>query len=143
VNIGISNLGIDCDLYIANNLDIVESEDVYAAPGDYSFDHYTCQVSIDWSPNVWRLKGWGLYVEGELPLLAWLPTEALGDGGSNVNIDVTRHSYFTIDPQFIPDNWQGVEEFEITDIGIKGFHDAVIRKVYKCAPRRVIRGQSG
>lgn len=136
VDVSLGNYGITCDLYIPNNLSTTEKLDVYQAPSDYTYTHYTSMVFINWNPNIYRLKAKGLFVEGELPIIVYFPYQATNDSNVLVDIDILRHSYFSIEPQFIQDNFEGQEEFELVDIILSKFHDAAIVKSWKAVPRR-------
>ena len=136
VNVSLDNFGIACDLYIPSNLSTTETYDIYQKPADYTFDHYTTKVFIQWNPNIFRLKARGLYVDGELPIIVYFPYEATDDSNNTVAVDILRHSYFVIEPEFIPDNYEGLEEFELVDIIADKFHDKVVVKSFKAVPRR-------
>jgi hypothetical protein len=136
VNVSLDNYGITCDLYIPNNLATTETYDIYQKPADYTFDHYTTTVFINWNPNIYRLKAKGLYVDGELPIMVYFPYEATDDDGELVAVDILRHSYFSIEPEFIPSNYEGLEEFELVDIVVDKHHDKVVVKSFKAVPRR-------
>ena len=75
-------------------------------------------------------------MEDQTPILAYFGSEAVNDSNKPVAIDVLRHSYIIIEPEYIPDNFEGIEEFEVIDIGVPRMHDAVISRVYKLVPRR-------
>lgn len=136
VDISLDIYGISCDLYIPNNLDTTETYDIYQKPADYEYDHYTSKVFIEWSPNIYRLKAMGLFVEGELPIICYFGNKATNDSEDEVDVDILRHSYFSIEPQYIPDLYTGFDEFELIDVMIKGMHDAVLVKSWKAVPRR-------
>jgi len=142
-DISLSAYGIDCTLYIPTNTSYSDAEklDVFVTPEDYSFLSYTAKVFISWIPNIWLLKKLGLYVEGQKPILAYLPNRATALGGSEegeeVEINIVQHSYIKMLPEYIPDDQSGVEEYEIINIGTPHIHDAVINRVYSLAPRRV------
>ncbi|MHA1591100.1 MAG: hypothetical protein ACTSUP_01185 [Candidatus Heimdallarchaeaceae archaeon] len=136
VNVSLDNYGISCSLYIPNNLDETETFDIYQTPSDYTYDHYTTKVFIEWNPNIYRLKAKGLHVDGELPIIVRFPYEATDDDGNIVDVDILRHSYFGIEPEYIPENYEGIEEFELVDIMLDKFHDAVVVKSFKAVPRR-------
>ena len=136
VNVSLDNYGIDCDLYVPTNLDETEVDDIYQAPADYVFTHYTSTCFIDWNPNIFRLKAKGLYTDGDTPIIVYLPYEATNDAGAVVDVDILRHSYIKMAPQYIPDDYEGEEEFELVDIILDKFHDAAIVKSWKAVPRR-------
>ncbi len=146
VDISLDMYGIDCTLYIPTNLSItaIEQLDVYMVPNDLTYIQYSTKVFIEWSASVYKLRKLGLYTEDGLPIIAWFPNKANDISNVEQDIDITRHSYFTIDQQFIPNEYGsdsgsegGAQEFEIVDIAIRGMHDAVIRKAFRIAPRRV------
>jgi len=135
-NISIDTFGIDCDLYVPNNIDIVQYKDVYSKPSDYTFDHYSTIVWVEWSPNNRRLREFGLFAENELPILARFQTEAYADNGTIKIADIIIKSYFKVAIQFVPTKYSKTDEFEIVDTLTSNKHDAVISQIFKCAPRR-------
>jgi hypothetical protein len=143
VDVSLDNYGISCTLYLPTNTsyDTAEKLDVFAEPEDLSFTSYSAKVFIEWQPTAYRLKKLGLFVEGNLPILAWFGNKATAldgsEAGQEVDVDIVRLSYFTINPEFIPNNYIGVEQFEILNPIIKGMHDMVIMQGYSIAPRRI------
>jgi hypothetical protein len=138
VDISLDAFGINCTLYIPNNIEDVEPVDIYAKPSDYTFDHYDIQCHIEWPPtSVYRLKAFGMFTEGELPIIVYLPNVAYKGTSEEVAIDILRGSYINIPMQYIPDNFEKHNEFELTDIVIRNAHDAVLVKSFKAVPRRV------
>jgi len=137
VNISLDNYGIDCTLYIPSNASDVEKYDVFAKPSDYTYTQYSAKVFIDWSPNIWTLRKYGLFVEDQTPILAYFGNEAVDQNEEETTVNIIIGSYIRIEPQFIPNNYKDVEEFEIINIGTPKIHDAVIVQVYSLAPRRV------
>lgn|GEM_PF-6239061 len=133
--------GIDCELYIptVGSYNEAEKLDVYSTPEDYEYIGYSTKVFINWHPNTYQLKKLGLYTEDSLPILVRFGNKAILLGGSDtlVDIDVVIRSYFKISPEFIPNNYQGVSEFEVVNVAVQGLHDAVLTKLYSCAPRRI------
>jgi len=85
----------------------------------------------------------GLFIEDTLPIMVWFGNKATAisvEGvttGAVVAIDTCLKSYFKIVPEFIPENYEGVEAFELVNVASKGFQDSVIRKIYSAVPRRV------
>lgn len=143
VDVTLDNYGIDCDLYIPTNLGDVEPLDIYSTPEDLEFEHYSCQVHIEWKPSAYRLKKLGVFVEDELPLIVYLPNQCLSDdtdsdGQIEVDVDILKHSYIKVPVEFIPDNDQKYNEFELVAPIVRHFHDAVLVKMYKAVPRRVV-----
>jgi len=143
VDVSLNAYGIDCTLYIptTESFNAAEKKDVFSTPDDYEYLSYAAKVFIEWQPSTYRLKKLGMFVEGNLPILAWFGNKAIAlegsEAGAEVDIDVVRHSYFRMTPEFIPGSYVGVEEFEIVNQIIKNMHDAVILQGFSIAPRRV------
>jgi len=143
IDVTLLSYGIECVLYIPTNASYNEAEklDVFATPDNYEYESYSAKVFIDWSPNIWRLKKLGLYTEDQTPIIANFGNKVTVLEGSNagdkVEVDIPLHSYIRINPEFIPDNQEDIEEFEIVNIGTPNMQDAVIYKVYSLAPRKV------
>jgi hypothetical protein len=136
LNVSVDNYGINCDLYIPSNVASIERKDVYSKPTDYEYDHYTTLIWIEWSPTMRRLRALGLFAENELPIIARFKTEAYADDHTIRQVDVLVGSYVRIPVQFVPGKYSKTDEFEIVDLLTGPFHDAVVSKVYKLAPRR-------
>lgn len=137
VDVSLDNYGIDCTLYIPSNATTVEKLDIYAKPSDWTYTEYTAQVFIEWNPSAYRLKKLGVFTEDLLPMLVWFSNKATDESDDEVDVDIIIGSYFTITPEFIPSNQEGLEGFEIVNNVIKGMHDAVILKGFSAVPRRV------
>jgi len=143
VNVALDVAGIPCTLYIptVTSYDTAEKMDVYSTPQDYSYYSYSTTVFLDWKPTTHRLKKLGLFTEDSLPILAWFPYQATAlDGslsGQTVEIDPNLHSYFRVNPEMVPNDYQDVEEFEIVNVSTSGIHDATLTRVYAVVPRRV------
>ncbi len=143
VNVSLDNYGIDCHLFIptTTSYNTAENLDVFATPSDLTFIEYETTVFVEWGVSVYRLKKLGLYVEDMIPIIAHFGTTAKpvdgSDAGSVVNVDICKGSYFTITPEYIPNNYVGSDAFEIINEAIRGMHDAVITRVYSIVPRRV------
>ena len=143
VDISLTSYGIDCTLYIPTNTSYNEVEvlDVFSTPADYDFLSYTAKVFIQWTPNIWKLKKLGLFVEGQTPILAYFPNKVIAlegsETGDEVDVDIIQHSYIKITPEYIPDDQKGVEEYEIVNVGTKNIQDALLVHMYSLVPRRV------
>jgi len=123
--------GIDCDLFIPESpaLDQEEQFDIYdetPAADAIPVEMIQTQVFIEWSPNIHRLRALGLYVEDSVPIVAWFDPK----------LPVVRKSYFRIDINYIPEDFNDTDEFEVTDNLIRAMHDAVTVKAFSIAPRR-------
>lgn len=143
VDISLSAIGMDCILYIPTNTSFVEAEkkDIYAVPEDYTYTSYSAKIFVEWSPNVWKLKRLGLFTEDQLPILCRFGSKAIAlegsEAGTEVPIDVCVKSYFRIEPEFIPDNYKGIEEFVVVNVAARSMQDSLIRRIYSAVPRRV------
>ena len=143
VDVSLDNFGIDCELYIPTNIsfDAAQKLDIFATVEDYSYIGYQAKIFIDWNPNVYRLKKLGLYTEGDLPILVYFGNKAIpledSEGAGQVDIDVILHSYFVVEPEYIPENYKGVEAFDIVNTVVKGMHDAILVQGFLAAPRRI------
>jgi len=145
VDIALDCIGMDCTLYVPTNASYFEAEklDVFAKPSDYSYSSYAAKAFVHWSPSTYKLKKLGLFIEDSLPILVRFGNRATvisAEGqtaGDVVAIDVSLKCYFRIEPEFIPENYKGIEEFELVNVASQGFQDAVIRKIYSAVPRRV------
>lgn len=143
VDVALSAIGMDCTLYLPTNTSHTEAEklDVFAKPSDYEYLSYSAKVFIQWNPSIYKLKKLGLFTEDTLPILVWFGNKAIAlegsDAGSEVPIDVSTKSYFEILPEFVPGNFEGIEQFELVNAASKGMQDAIIRKIYSAVPRRI------
>lgn len=137
-------IGMDCTIYIPTTSSLTSAEglDIFEKPSDLAFTPYSSSCFIVWNPSKYRLRKLGIFVENEIPILVWLPNTATALEGSEqgqvVDIDVVQKSYIRIAPEMIPGKYQNVQELEVVDVIVKGMHDAIIYKGYKCVPRRVV-----
>lgn len=143
VDIALDAVGMDCTLHIPTNTSYIEAAklDVFAKPSDYVHLSYSAKVFIQWNPSMYKLKKLGLFVEDSLPILVWFGNKAIslesGSTGEPEAVDIGLKSYFEIEPEFIPGNFKGIEQFELVNVASKGMQDAVIRKIYSAVPRRI------
>ena len=135
-NVSIDLYGIECDVYIPTNVAAVQYKDIYSTPEDYTFNHFTTRIWIEWSPSNRRLRRFGIFAEDDLPILARFQTKMVADNKTIVTVDPIIHTYFKIATQFIPTKYEKIDEFEVVDILTSNRHNALISQVYKCAPRR-------
>lgn len=127
-DLSVNTFGIPCDLYIPNNLDDVEGEDMYATPGDLTYTvYYDQKVWVEWSAkDIVRLRKLGLFTEKEAPITAYF-----------VNVPIiTINSYIKIVIRYIPSEYK-TDEFEIVDTLAVGTYNAEVLRRFKLAPRRV------
>lgn len=137
VDVSLDNYGFDVDLYIPTNIETLQPLDVYAEPTDLKYTHYTAKLFIEWHPSIYRLKNFGIYVEGELPIITYLPNQCTNDSDEEVDVDILKGSYIKIPLEYIPNDFTKYTEFELVDLIVKHMHDAVLVKAYKAVPRRV------
>lgn len=143
VNVSMANYGQSCVLYIPTIASYTEAEksDIFAKPSDIEYISYNSLVFIEWLPTTYRLKKLGLFTEDNLPIIVWFGTKATALGGSiigtEVDVDITKQSYFRISTEYVPDNYVGVTEFEIVNPSIKGMQDMEILKCFSAVPRRI------
>ena len=127
-------IGVSCDLYIPNNLTSLESNDAYTSPKDITYNKYINQVVwVTWfEKNVYRLKKLGMFVEGEVPILARFKNTPV----------ITLQSYIQDPIRYIPNSISGngtneiVDSFEIVDIAMSNTYADEIYRYCKLAPLR-------
>jgi len=129
--VAVSIFGIDCELYIPVTADLNQQEmDIYdERPGykdDMRYTQYHTQVFIPWTMNVHQLRRMGLFLEKDVPLLAWF----------DPNLPITKKSWFSVNIEYIPRDRFDTDKFEVVDNFIKGMHDAKVLGVYTIAPLR-------
>jgi len=138
VDISIDLYGIECSLFIPNNLDEVDDLGVYAEPTDITYDEYTSMIWVEWSPNMHRLRKLGIFAEDESPMIARLGSTAtsVSSGQEVEDVEVVPRSYVQIPMQYVPDDMD-TDEFELVNVQIEATHDAIAVKMWKLVPRRV------
>lgn len=130
VDISLDNFGVYVDLYVPTNLETIEGQDMFQTPTDVTFEeHLNVLAFINWSPNTYRLRELGLYVEGETPITAYF--KGLED------IDVLIDSYIKVPIQYISNDVYKTNEFTIVNLLAGPMLDAQVRQEYKLAPRRI------
>jgi hypothetical protein len=145
VDVALDIAGIVCTLYIPTNTSYATEEklDMWSEKEDLSFLSYSSLVYLDWTPKTKRLKQLGLFVEGTTPILGRFGNKATpltgSQAGQLIEVDIVKRSYFRIVPEFVPNDYSGVEDFEVVDIATDSIHDAVLTKMYSIAPRRIKR----
>ena len=137
VDVSVDAYGTPCTLFIPNNLDELDANDIYIRPSEIEYDTYETLIWIEWSPNAYRLRNMGLFTEGDLPILARFGRDVTASNSTIQQVDVIKGSYIAIAPQYVPDKFEGQDEFEIVDVLIGKMHDAIVAKLFKIAPRRI------
>ena len=129
--------GVEIQLFVPTNLDALEDADIYTDPTDFDFDEFTVTAFIEWSPGTQRLRKLSLYTEKEVPVICWLPNRIQNEDGTWTILPTSIKSYIRVPTEFIPqDNLVDTDEFEIVDSLARNFHDAIVNRPWKIAPRR-------
>lgn len=126
INNVITIYGFDAKLYTAENPTHQEDSDVYMESPDISYKYpEDVEVFIEWAPTAKKLRGLGVFVEDEIPVICWLR----GD------LDITRNSYLKIPINYSMSEVQE-DEFELVDQLAKHMYDSVVVQCWKIVPRR-------
>lgn len=125
-DISVNTFGYDCELYIPNNLEEVESRDIYAKPSDSTFDSSHEKVFLTFSPTIKQLQRLGIFTEDSIPIVAWFRNDP----------EIVIGSWFKLNVEYIP-NVLDSEEFEITDVVVPGASNLIALRYYSVVPRRV------
>ena len=143
-NVSLVNCGQECVLYIPTtaSYNAAEKSDVFAKPSDLEFISYNALVFIEWQPTAYKLKKLGLYVEDNLPIIAWFGTVATAregsEAGMEVSVSITKQAYFEINVASVPGDITKASQFEIINTSLKGFQDNEIVRCFSIAPRRIV-----
>lgn len=118
--------GIPCELYIPTNVEQRERLDVYEESPNLQYNPpVESRVFIEWKPSSKRLRSLGVFVEDELPVIAWLRGDYV----------INRNSYMRITINYgVGENQD--EEYELVDRLVKNAYDASIVECWRIAPRR-------
>jgi hypothetical protein len=135
VNNSVDIYGQDVTLYIPTNWETVDQDDVYSEPGDYTFDSYSTTAFIHWNMNKHKLIKLGLYVEEDIPIVAYFSDKIKDDSGFKHYKSIPQNSYIQVPIQFVPNNFK-TDSFEVVDIVIDKMQDKSVRKFYKLVPKR-------
>ena len=120
--------GIPCTLFIPQPGPLKQQEtlDIYQEKPDYKdLPGIETKVWIEWKPDTKRLRKLGIFVEDNLPILAWF--EGIHE--------ITRNSWFRI-PINIAQNKNTQDELEIIDNVVKNMYSSIIVSAWIVAPRR-------
>lgn len=135
VDVSLDNYGIDCELYILTDSDLIDSHDAYSEIEEKTFTKYNTKVWIEWSPSMASLRKLGLFTEEKttqttLPIIARFKTQ------SDTFPDIPIGSYIKVNIQFVPKQYN-TDSFEIINIFAGPFQDIQVVKQYLLSPRRV------
>jgi len=136
MDVAMSIYGIDCTLYVPNNMDEVEELDVYVKPSDYTYDLYYATAFIEWNPNIHRLRKLGVFAEDESPMIARFGAFQTTEHYQIDRVEIIPGSYIEVPIQFVPESMD-TTQFEVVDVQLEAVHDAVSVKMWKLVPRRV------
>jgi hypothetical protein len=127
ISVAVTVWGIDCTLYIKDNSVETGLKDAYASPDDDTFlTAVETRVSIEWSPNIFKLKQLGIFNEKDIPSLGYFLTEYELTIGSYIRTPITYSSCGI-----------STDEFVISDLIMRAFHDEECLTVTKLTPRRL------
>lgn len=124
-DISVDLYGIDCDLYIKDNSDAQELHIYDESPESTFKEKIITKVFIEWSPNKYKLRKLGLFVEQNVPIIAWLKHDE----------NLVIGSYFVISQQYVPKQYD-TEKFELVTPIVRGSHDAEAVTCWKVVPLR-------
>jgi len=127
-DLGVSLYGIDCTLYIPNNLTTLEPVDMYANPDMITYTEYRNQkVWLQWyDKEVIKLRKSNALAEGTLPITARFKMDP----------EVITSSYIVLPTEY-KDNQYKVLEFECINVIMQNTYDAEIYLKFSMAPRRM------
>lgn len=119
--------GIECTLFIPNNIEEKESLDMYASTNDLKFTRHDNQlIWFEWhAKDIVRLRRNNAFAEGDPPITARFKTKP----------EVTVGSYIILPTRYL-DNQYNTLEFECVSIIMEHTNYAEIYRRFKMAPRR-------
>lgn len=125
-DISVDIYGFDCDLFVPNNLNANENDDVYKVATDNNYTGVKTKVFVEWTPNIHKLRKMGIYAdEGSLPILGWFKELP----------EVKRGTFVRFREGLVPIHY-GTADFEVVDIEIRAMYDSAVLQVYKLVPTR-------
>jgi len=127
----VEHFGFECELFIPKPEVIEQREglDIYQETPELTNEKFynaiKTKVFIEWKPDTKRLRRLGVFIEDNLPVIAWF---------RNIP-ELTRNSWIRIGLN-ISDNQWGTDEFELTDCIVRHMYNAVAVQAWVIAPRR-------
>lgn len=118
-------LGVDCKLWVPQNFESIENQDVYKDPSTLQTNMYNTKVLLDWKGDRSRLRKLGIFTEENIPMVCIFYS----------CIPVIIESYFTIDFRLVPGTIS-TEKFTVVESLNRYMHDMEILKVFRFAPFR-------
>lgn len=126
-DLAVSLYGIDCTVWIPNNLTTLEPTDMYISPDAIAYTEYKFQrVWFEWqAKDIYKLRKSNAFAESDPPITArFLSTTP-----------VIVNSYITLPIEYA-NNQYNTLEFECVNLIMEGTYNAEIYDRFKMAPRR-------
>ena len=121
--------GIPCKVYIPENIAQRESLDIYDERPRLVYSKVVgTKVWIEWQPDAKRLRKLGIFVEEQVPIIAWFKGIQ----------DLQRNAYFKIDIRLIPEGLPTVERYELVDRLIRKVYTSIVMECWKVVPLREV-----
>jgi len=119
--------GIDCTLYIPNNLTALEGNDAYTDPDTITYTEYTDQkIWIEWhAKDIIKLRKLGMFTENEAPITGWMKNSPV----------VTIRSYVVVSIRYVPSQY-ATDKFEVVDNIMQSTYSSEVLRRFKLAPLR-------
>ena len=127
-DLGVNLYGINCTLYIPNNLTTLESTDMYASPDAIAYTEYRNQkVWFEWhkSKTIAKLRRNNAFVENEPAIVARFTNDP----------EVIVNSYVVLPVEY-SNNQYNTLEFECVNVILDNLYDTEIYRTFKMQPRR-------
>lgn len=133
-DLGVSLYGINCTLFIPNNLTTLEPTDMYQSPDAVAYtEHRNQKVWFEWhnSKTIAKLRRNNAFVENEPAIVARFTNEP----------EVLVNSYVVLPVEY-SNNQYNTLEFECVNVVLDNLYDVEIYKSFKMQPRRA-KGHTG
>ena len=126
-DLGVKLYGIDCTLYIPNNLTTLEPTDMYISPDTILYtEHPHQKIWLEWYDKALvKLRRANAYAEDSPPITARFLSY----------INVLVNSYIVLPTEYEGNQYKTLE-FEIVDVVLEHTYDAEVYRKFKLAPRR-------
>ena len=119
--------GIDCTVFIPNNLTSLEPTDMYISPDAIAYTEYQFQkVWFEWyAKDIVKLRKSNAFAENDPPITARFPS----------TLPVIVNSYILLPTEYA-NNQYNTLEFECVNVIMEGTYSTEIYDRFKMAPRR-------
>ena len=131
-DLGVNLFGINCVLYVPNNLTTLEPTDMYSTPDMVTYtEHRNQKVWFEWhnSKTIAKLRRNNAFVENEPAIVARFTIEP----------EVLTNSYVVLPVEY-ENNQYNTLEFECVNIILDNLYDVEIYRSFKMQPRRLKKG---